>query len=108
MVAAPFGGAPVAASPHLPFLEWQIRTFPLRAVICTSKTVGTHVMSRLGVDVEESGTLARIIWWIGAADVGGRHVSFAGWNYPLARPTGLGAEGERELGRLIAGKLDLQ
>ena len=56
----------------LPFLEWQIRTFPLRAVICTSKTVGTHVMSRLGVEVEESGTLARIKWWIGAAGVGGR------------------------------------
>ena len=89
----------------LPFLGWEIRAFPLKAVICTAKTVGVHVRRQLGVQVEEEGTLARTKWWVGHAEVDGRAVGFAGWNYPLARPTGLGAVGERKLGELLAGKL---
>lgn len=89
------------------FLEWQIRTFPLGAVVCTSKTVGEHVRSRLGVQVKETGRMALIRWWVGWAEVEGRRVGFAGWNYPLARPTGLGREGEVQLGRLIADRLGL-
>jgi hypothetical protein len=87
----------------LPFRE--IRAFPLRAVICTAKTVGVHVRRQLGVTVDDEGTLARIKWWVGHADVDGRDVGFAGWNYPLARATGLGAAGERDLGELLAEKL---
>lgn len=91
----------------LPFLEWEIRAFPLRAVICTGKTASDHVRARLGVDVEETGEMARIRWWIGRAHVDGRDVGFAGWNYPLARPTGLGADGEKELGKLLGNRLRL-
>lgn len=91
----------------LPFLEWEIRAFPLRAVICTGKTASGHVRARLGVEVQETGEMARIKWWIGRANVDGRHVGFAGWNYPLARPTGLGADGEMELGKLLANRLRL-
>jgi uracil-DNA glycosylase len=90
----------------LPFLEWEIRAFPLTAVICTGKTVSVHVRRQLGVVVDEEGTLARIRWWVGHADVNGRSVSFAGWNYPLARATGLGREGETALGELFAEKLE--
>jgi hypothetical protein len=91
----------------LPFLAWEIRTFEIKAVICTAKTVSVHVRNELSVDVDEEGTLARIKWWVGHADVDGRPVGFAGWNYPLARATGLGAAGERELGQLLAAKLGL-
>jgi hypothetical protein len=90
----------------LPFLEWEIRAFPLRAVICTGKTVSVHLRRLFGVQVVEEGAMARIKWWVGRADVGGREVGFAGWNYPLARPTGLGAAGESELGALLAEKLE--
>ena len=89
----------------LPFLEWEIRAFPLRAVICTGKTVGVHVRRQLGVGVVDEGSVARIKWWVGCADVDGRRVAFAGWNYPLARPTGLGAEGEMRLGQLLADRV---
>lgn len=89
----------------LPFLEWEIRAFPLRAVICTGKTVSVHVRRQLRVSVEEEGTMARIKWWVGRADVDGRRVGFAGWNYPLARATGLGRDGETALGELLARKL---
>lgn len=89
----------------LPFLEWEIRAFPLRAVICTGKTVSVNVRRQLGVEVEEEGTMARIKWWVGHADVDGRRVGFGGWNYPLARATGLGREGEKALGALLAEKL---
>jgi hypothetical protein len=92
----------------LPFLEWEIRAFPLKAVICTAKTVGVHVRQQLSVQVDEEGTLARIKWWVGHAEVDGREVGFAGWNYPLARATGLGAVGERQLGELLAAKLGLR
>jgi hypothetical protein len=90
----------------LPFLEWEIRAYPITAVICTGKTVSVHLRSCFGVEIEEEGTLARIKWWVGRADVDGREVDFAGWNYPLARATGLGAVGERELGELLAAKLE--
>lgn len=89
----------------LPFLDWQIRTFPMRAVICNGKTVSAHVRHRLNVDVDETGALARIKWWVGSASVNGRLVRFAGWNMPLQRPTGLGAAGERELGVLLKPRL---
>ncbi len=77
----------------------------MRAVICTGKTVSVHVRRLLDVAVGDEGALARISWWIGRADVGGREVAFAGWNYPLARATGLGATGESELGALLASRL---
>jgi hypothetical protein len=89
----------------LPFLEWEIRAFPLTTVICTGKTASIHVRRQLGVVVEEEGTLARIKWWVGYADFSGRRVAFAGWNLPLARATGLGREGERALGELLAERL---
>jgi hypothetical protein len=90
----------------LPFLVWEIRSFPLRAVICGGKTVSVNVRRQLGVAVAEEGTLARTKWWVGTTDVDGRRVGFAGWNLPLARPTGLGREGETHLGELLAERLE--
>jgi hypothetical protein len=91
----------------LPFLEWQIRTFPLRAVICTGATVGLQIRRRLAISVTEEGTMARIKWWVGRADVDGRRIGFGGWNIPLARATGLSKEGEAALGQLLAARLGL-
>ncbi len=91
----------------LPFLEWEIRAFPLRFIICTGKTVSVHVRRQLNVEVEEEGTMARIKWWVGHGEVEGRQVGFGGWNYPLARATGLGRDGERALGELLAKRLGL-
>lgn len=86
----------------LPFLRWQITSFPLELVVCTGKTVSNHVCSGFGVEITEQGELARVKWWLGHAQLDGREVGFCGWNLPLARPTGLGVEGERHLGRLFA------
>ena len=46
----------------------------------------------------------RTLTLTGFADVDGREVGFAGWNYPLARATGLGAAGG-QLGELLAANL---
>jgi hypothetical protein len=92
----------------LPFLEWQLRSFPFEAVVCTGKTVSTHVRSRMRVEVTEEGEMARIKWWVGNAQLGDRDVGFCGWNFPLARPTGLGVAGEKALGQMLADKLRLQ
>lgn len=90
----------------LPFLAWEIGAYSLTTVICTGKTVGDHVRRLFGVTTDAEGTLARIRWWAGHAEVGDRVVGFAGWNYPLARATGLGVAGETELGRLLAENLN--
>lgn len=89
----------------LPFLEWQIRTFPLEIVVCTGKTVADHVRSRFRVEVVEEGEIALIRWWIGEAQLDRGPVRFCGWNIPLSQPTGLGAVGETKLGELLASKL---
>jgi uracil-DNA glycosylase len=89
----------------LPFLEWQVRSFPIDVVICTGKTVSDHVRMRLDVAVEETGTTALVTWWTGCATVGGRRIGFAGWNRPLHQATGLGSDGERQLGAVLREKL---
>jgi hypothetical protein len=89
----------------LPFVAWEIRAFPLRAVLCNGKRVGAELQRQLGVSVKEEGAMARIKWWIGHADLGGRRVGFGGWNIPLARPTGLDKKGEATLGQLLAARL---
>jgi len=91
----------------LPFLEWQIGNFPLKAVICNGRTASDHVRRVLNVSIEETGVMARTKWWAGYAEVDGRRMGFAGWNVPLQRPTGLGAEGERRLGQLLRERLGL-
>jgi len=91
----------------LTFLEWQLRNFPFETVVCTGKTVSSHVRARMRVEVIEQGEMARIKWWVGKAQLNGRTVGFCGWNFPLARPTGLGAVGETALGELLAAKLAL-
>jgi len=89
----------------LPFLRWQLSSFGLRAIICTSKTVSRHIRSLFDIAIADEGELALIKWWVGFTDLGEKRIGFAGWNYPLARPTGLGADGERELGALLREKL---
>lgn len=91
----------------LPFLEWQIRSFPLVAVICNGRSASDHVRRVLNVPIEETGVMARTKWWTGHAVLDGRRVGFAGWNIPLQRPTGLGAEGEQAMGQLFREKLGL-
>ena len=38
--------------------------------------------------------------------MGDRWIAVVGWNIPLVRATGLGAEGERDLGRMLAVQLN--
>lgn len=98
----PEGEWPALLARDLPFLEWQIRAFPLQAVLCNGRTVGDAVRGRFGVEQRAQGKLERLTWWVGRARLDDREVTFAGWNIPLARATGLGASGEIELGRLLA------
>lgn len=91
----------------LPFLKWQLQAFPFDAVLCTSKSVSNHVRALFSVKEVETGQLAKMRWWIGRADVGARTLAFAGWNLPLARATGLGAEGEVALGQLLSERLEM-
>jgi hypothetical protein len=90
----------------LPFLSWQVEAFPLQLLVCNGRTVFDRVRKLLGAEVRESGSLARITWYVSSARVGDRWIAVVGWNIPLVRATGLGAEGERDLGRLLALQLD--
>jgi uracil-DNA glycosylase len=90
----------------LPFLVWQLETLPhLQAVVCAGKTVSKELQARIHVDVEETGVMKRIRWWLGVAHFGARDLQIGGWNYPLDRPTGLGTAGEIALGEMFGAAL---
>ena len=91
----------------LPFLQWQLATFPLRAVICNGMTVFKQVCGLLDqpVDIGNSsmqGSLARVTWHATRGQISGRAITVVGWNIPLARPTGLGIDGEGTLSHTLA------
>jgi hypothetical protein len=88
-----------------PFLRWQLHAFPLHWVICNGRTPLDAVLAMTGGEITETGRMARIVWSVGVASLGGRQVGLAGWNLPLARPTGLGASGEEDLGQALASRL---
>ncbi|HEY7780502.1 MAG TPA: hypothetical protein VIC85_09860 [Ktedonobacterales bacterium] len=88
------------------FLRWQLRNFAPRAVVCNGRTVFDEVRGIVERGrIVNSGELARLTWYVGLGHVDGQPIGLAGWNLPLARATGLGAEGERDLGRLLASEL---
>lgn len=89
----------------LPFLRWQLETFPLEVVICNGRTVLEEVVRLVGGQITKEGKLKRITWRVGTATIDNRRIGLAGWNIPLARPTGLGADGEQELGRILRSHL---
>jgi hypothetical protein len=91
-----------------PFLRWQLATFPVQIILCNGKTVFDTVSGFWHCGVVESGTFGLLKWNLTTALLGDRMVCIAGWNWPLARPTGLGARGERALGALLADRLQLR
>lgn len=64
-----------------------------------------NVGGLLDAQVFEEGTLARVRWRVGFGHTNGRTIGLAGWNLPLARPTGLGAAGHTALGALLRERL---
>ena len=90
----------------LPFLQWQLETYSITALICNGKTPSEQILNLLRADRLESGKMSRVTWFIAAATVAGRKMAIAGWNIPLAKPTGLGKNGEKRLGRTLAVKMN--
>jgi hypothetical protein len=97
-VPADFGALRLA---DLPFLRWQLETFPLDVVICNGRTVLAEVCQLVGGQISNEGKVERIRWFVGTSTLNARRVILAGWNIPLARATGLGSAGEQELGRIL-------
>jgi hypothetical protein len=88
------------------FLRRQIEQFPLRVVILTSARVMSNLSDILpDARIIADGTLARIRWNVRVAETPRGRIGVAGWNIPLARPTGLNADGQRSLGKLLATEL---
>lgn len=88
-----------------PFLRWQLESFPLNLVICNGRTVFDGVQALTNARLLESGTFARVTWFIAMAELPGKSMAVVGWNIPLARPTGLAKEGHSDLGRLLIERL---
>ena len=86
----------------IPFQVWQLENFKnLEVVVCAGKTVSNEVIKHLRVDIIETGKMKRLSWWLGLAYLAQRNLRIGGWNYPLDRPTGLGTDGEIQLGELF-------
>lgn len=88
------------------FLRWQLRNFPVRAVVCNGRTVFDEARGLVDRGrIVSSGELGRLTWYAGVGQIGPRPIGLAGWNLPLVRGTALGVDGERELGRTLAAEL---
>ncbi len=94
----------------LPFLRWQLETFPLRAVVCNGKTPLRKVCGLLdppvNVDAIAQGRVGGVTWYGTYGHMAGRALAIVGWNIPLARPAGLTTADKQELGRQLAQYLD--
>jgi hypothetical protein len=88
------------------FFRWQLSDLPARIVACNGASVLREVIEVTESETVNQGALKRVRWTVGRARAGGRIAGVVGWNIPLTRPTGLGAEGERELGRIFVAELD--
>jgi hypothetical protein len=90
------------------FLSWQISAFPAGTLACNGATVLQSVCDLTKAQVVSTGRLGRVRWTVACSrNPASRVVGIVGWNYPLTRPTGLGADGERELGGLLSKQLSL-
>lgn len=89
----------------IPFLQWQLEAFPLQIVVCNGRTAFDEVFRLVGGREVRRDTLFRLTWYVAVGTIGGRRLGLVGWNIPLLRPTGLGHEGERQLGVLLADQL---
>jgi len=89
----------------LPFLQWQLAITPLALIVCNGRTVFDTVRALIGGQVLATGQMEKLTWYIGSASIAGRITGLAGWNLPLARPTGLDAKGQTELGHILAAEL---
>lgn len=83
------------------FLRWQIDAFPLRALVCNGRTVLDQVIGLTEAEVVAREKVGRLTWSVAISSVGDRRLAVVGWNIPLARPTGLTAEGQVELGQVL-------
>lgn len=88
-----------------PFLQWQLSTFLLDAVVCNGRTVFERVQRLIRARIVASGMLARVTWHVAVTDLPGRRMGVVGWNIPLARPTGLDSNAHLELGHLLSRRL---
>jgi hypothetical protein len=83
------------------FLRWQIDVFPLRALVCNGRTVLDQVIGLTLAEVVARDKVGRLTWSVAVGSVGDRPLAVVGWNIPLARPTGLTANGQVELGQRL-------
>jgi hypothetical protein len=83
------------------FLKWQLESFPLAAVLCNGRTPFENVCRLTSATIVRTERMARLSWYVAVGGTSARRLVVAGWNLPLARPTGLGTNGEVELGKQL-------
>lgn len=94
----------------LPFLRWQLETFPLCAVVCNGKTPLRYACSLLnkpaGIASIARGHVGGVTWYATVGQIAGRALAIVGWNIPLTRPAGLTTQDKVSLGKLLAAALN--
>ena len=94
----------------LPFLRWQLATFPLLAVVCNGMTPLRCVCSLLdkpvSVDTIVRGQVGGKTWYATRGLVASRALIIVGWNTPLTQPPGLTTADKANLGRQLRQAID--
>ena len=98
----------------LPFLQWQLTSFPFKAVVCSGRTAYERTRELLGSStcktyvlchVNRTGKTPRVTCWVGIARRGGCKIGVVGWDKTLAY-AGLDVEGQIELGRILRREIE--
>jgi hypothetical protein len=85
----------------LPFLRWELESFPITTVVCNGATPLRDLLALLGGEVVRSEPMALLTVTCARARLGNRELTVLGWNRPLTRPTGLDGDGMTELGEML-------
>lgn len=82
-----------------------VEVLPVEVLVCNGKSVLVSTEKLIGATRVADGALARVQWVVSKGAIAGRPIWVAGWNLPLVRATGLGRDGEHELGRTLRATL---
>lgn len=85
----------------LPFLRAQLARLAPRLLLCNGRTPREQLEELAPIRLLRSGRKRLIEWFVGTIKLDGCRVRVAGWNIPLAQPTGLTKAGLAGLGKLF-------
>ena len=81
------------------FLSWELETFGIQTILCTSEAVSRKVLELFRKDLPREQDLNGVKWWVDSVAIGDRLIYLAGWDGTLRF---VSAGTQHELGEMLA------